>query len=275
MVRSVPEKTFEHWISMYIAHRFPSGGIWWPSFGEDVRVEDLGTLPGKACLLEAKVTEQLANGTHKATIDLAQLEKYCSSVIPVYYVIPEPQWQHHLDSSFWIGRERKADLAYRRTMERWFGEWTFVCLAKDLYSHLSPANGQATATLHGRPRPSWSWSDFWKKFSRCGDDQMPAVMMPSSDLGSSTTRAQIRSDLIDLKTKFDRSRRQGSRMEQRRHLQESWPRYIYVPRNGLYFRSSSWEIYEDPAVSEIRDSNGVVPEESSSAVASISFDSIV
>lgn len=85
MVRSIPEKTFEHWASMYVAHRFPLGGLWWPTMGEDIRVEDLGTVPGKALLLEAKVPEQQPNGSHSITIDIPQLKKYVASPVPVYY----------------------------------------------------------------------------------------------------------------------------------------------------------------------------------------------
>lgn len=149
MVRSVPEKTFEHWASMYVANRFPTGGLWWPSHGEDVRVEDLGTVPGKSILLEVKVPEQQASGAHIVTIDLAQLQRYLRSAVPVYYSFPQPPWTGSLTGSAWLRPERRADLAYRRANHRWFGEWTVVCRAKDLHSHLSAAvsAGKSTAQV--------------------------------------------------------------------------------------------------------------------------------
>jgi hypothetical protein len=119
VVRSIPEKTFEHWASMYVAHRFPLGGLWWPTVGEDIRVEDLGTLPGKALLLEAKVPELKADGSHVVTIDVAQLRKYVASVAPVYYTFPAPPWTGDLTTSAWLGIERRADLAYKRAGHRW------------------------------------------------------------------------------------------------------------------------------------------------------------
>lgn len=34
-MRSLPEKTYEHWASLYISSRFPRDDQWWPSSGED------------------------------------------------------------------------------------------------------------------------------------------------------------------------------------------------------------------------------------------------
>ena len=137
---------------MYVAHRFPLGGLWWPTAGEDVRVEDLGTLPGKALLLEAKVPELQSNGSHVVTIDVAQLTKYVSSVAPVYYIFPAPPWTGDLATSSWLGIERRADLAYRRAGHRWFGKWTVVCTAAALLAHIAPAPGQKHGTVKSVPR---------------------------------------------------------------------------------------------------------------------------
>lgn len=91
MVRSIPEKTLEHWASMYVAHRFPMAALWWPTAGEDIRVEDFGTMPGKAFYLEVKVPEQ-SPSQHVTTINLPQLLAYVGQPVPVYYVIPLPPW---------------------------------------------------------------------------------------------------------------------------------------------------------------------------------------
>lgn len=185
MVRSIPEKTFEHWSSMYVAHRFPRGGLWWPTQGEDIHVEDLGTLPGKSVLLETKVPEQAATGTHSVTVDLAQLNRYVSSLVPVYYVFPEPPWVGDLMASGWLGRERRADLAYKRAGHRWFGEWTLVCRAVDLQAHLAPAPGQQTATITTPPPQHWRWFDFWTELVRCGSRTMAAAfILPADDVGA-------------------------------------------------------------------------------------------
>lgn len=52
---SVPEKTLEHWASMYVTYRFRSkASLWWPNPGEDINIRDFPKLPGKAVQLEVK-----------------------------------------------------------------------------------------------------------------------------------------------------------------------------------------------------------------------------
>lgn len=181
---------------MYISHRFPMGGLWWPASGEDIHVEDLGTLPGKAVLLETKVPELLPDDTHITTIDLAQLRKYVATGLPVYYVLPEPPWDGTLITSGWLGPERRADLAYLRSGRRWFGKWTYVCLASDLLSYLSPEIDQKTASLRSLSRlKHWSWREFWSEMARCGADDMPSIFILPSDGSDPPSATLTRSDL--------------------------------------------------------------------------------
>lgn len=226
MVRSIPEKTFEHWASMYVAHRFPLGGLWWPTSGEDIRVEDLGTVPGKALLLEAKVPELQSDGSHRVTIDIRQLTKYVSSIAPVYYTFPAPPWTGHLATSSWLGIERRADLAYKRAGHRWFGAWTVVCTATDLLAHLAPDPGQKQATLKDVPTSHWRWQAFWKEFRDCGSPMLPSVFIVDAPVPDATRER--------LRERFDMLRR--ARVEERKDQREAFteslrdrPRYLYVP----------------------------------------------
>jgi hypothetical protein len=223
MVRSIPEKTFEHWSSMYVAHRFPRGGLWWPTKGEDIHVEDLGTLPGKSVLLETKVPELATTGAHTVSVDLAQLKRYVSSLVPVYYVFPEPPWVGDLMVSGWLGGERRADLAYRRAGDRWFGEWTLVCGAADLLAHLAPTPVQKTATVTTPPPQHWRWFDFWSDLVRCGSRTMPAAfIVPTDDVaaeleaGNGTiSRTLLRAELLELRGALAAQGRSEKRSQKR------------------------------------------------------------
>ncbi|VTR01895.1 Uncharacterised protein [Clostridioides difficile] len=188
---------------MYISHRFPMGGLWWPTSGEDIHVEDLGTLPGKAVLLETKVPELQADETHRTIIDVGQLRRYCASGLPVYYVFPRPPWRGDLLTSGWLGPERRADLAYVRSEGRWFGNWTYVCLARDLLDHLSPGVMQKTATLTSPVAlQHWAWRSFWKKMAGCGSPDMPSIfILPPDGPGprGEATRIQLRDALAAVR----------------------------------------------------------------------------
>lgn len=245
VVRSIPEKTFEHWASMYVAHRFPLGGLWWPTTGEDIRVEDLGTLPGKALLLEAKVPELQPNGSHVVTINVPQLTKYVRSVAPVYYAFPAPPWVGELATSSWLGIERRADLAYRRAGFRWFGKWTVVCSAADLLSHLAPAVGQKHANLTGVPANHWLWQAFWKEFRDCGSSELPSVFILDGPVPDAS-RAQLRERLELLRVTRAEERR-GQRDAYVESLRDR-PRYLYVP-DGRSPRTDRYVLANDDDLS--------------------------
>ncbi|MFC5102250.1 hypothetical protein [Kibdelosporangium philippinense] len=100
-MRSIPEKTLEHWTSIYLSNRFPNAALWWPASGEDVLAE-LPRLaasgPGKTLALELKTTE--ADGAdHVLEIDTHPLTRYLTPPfgppLPVYYVFPTPHWTGH------------------------------------------------------------------------------------------------------------------------------------------------------------------------------------
>ena len=64
MVVSIPEKTLEHWASIYLTYRYHShAALWWPAHGEDVNVGNLPPTPGKAVQLELKTTYLNSSGT--------------------------------------------------------------------------------------------------------------------------------------------------------------------------------------------------------------------
>ena len=214
---------------MYVAHRFPLGGLWWPSTGEDIHVRDLGTVPGKSLLLEAKVPEQQPNGSHKIIIDVLQLTKYLASPVPVYYVFPTPPWIGDLATSAWLGFERRADLAYRRASHRWFGEWTKVCTAADLHAHLAATTGAKSSTLKGLPSIHWTWREFWREFRNCGSAALPSAYIVDGPVAS-PSRDALRGRLEAL-----RRRRSRVREGKRDHFLESLrdtTRYVYVPERS-------------------------------------------
>lgn len=296
MVRSIPEKTFEHWSSMYVAHRFPRGGLWWPTQGEDIHVEDLGTLPGKSVLLEAKVPELTQAGTHVITVDLAQLRRYVSSIAPVYYIFPEPPWVGDLITSGWLGTERRADLAYRRAGARWFGEWTLVCRASDLLVHLAPSPGQKTATVTNPPVRHWRWFDFWTDLAHCGGPVMPSVfVVPTDDVATeleagngAINRSTLRTKLVGLRESLaeqgwseERSRK---KVERERYVERlrSTRKSVFVPLrqedgSDLYREVSSDEF--DASMREVlgvEDSGRVVDDSAGShlSISAVPFDSL-
>lgn len=93
-MRAIPEKTLEHWSSMYLARRFPDCQLWWPSAGEDVSIRSLPRRFGKSLLLEIKTTDwNTPRWEHRLTLDVDQLRRYQRSPVPVYYVLPMPPWQ--------------------------------------------------------------------------------------------------------------------------------------------------------------------------------------
>jgi hypothetical protein len=74
---SVPEKTLEHWSSLYLTYRYRSQVLlWWPTRGEDIDVQMLTTTPGKAVQLELKTTTPAGTGLHDVNVNLGQLWEY-------------------------------------------------------------------------------------------------------------------------------------------------------------------------------------------------------
>lgn len=205
-MRSIPEKTLEHWTSIYLSSRFPNGAMWWPTSGEDVLAE-LPRLaasgPGKTLALELKTTE--ANGSnHVLWIDTRQLDRYLNPPfgppLPVYYVFPLPHWAGPLAS--WSGTTPAAPGAMtaappawwrRRVGWPWFGDWLYVMSAQSL-SEALPPNWAAPSRTRARlftpstshtvgTTPDWTslfartptaapidWASFWVAVTHCGPD---------------------------------------------------------------------------------------------------------
>jgi hypothetical protein len=202
--RSIPEKTLEHWTSIYLSNRFPNGALWWPAAGEDVLAE-LPRLaasgPGKTLALELKTTQ--ARGTnHVLEIDTHQLNRYLNPPsgppLPVYYVFPAPHWTGPLTSRSGFAPATPTGTTAtppawwrRRVGPAWFADWLYVLSARSLAAALPPAwqhrRSARLFTLNnthlvGRT-PDWAsafsqpltrrpvaWKRFWKVVTRCGPD---------------------------------------------------------------------------------------------------------
>lgn len=203
-MRSIPEKTLEHWTSIYLASRFPNGALWWPTSGEDVLAELprlAASEPGKTLALELKTTEAYG-ADHVLEIDTHQLTRYLNPSsgppLPVYYVFPTPHWTGPLTSRSGTAPPAPAGAAatppgwWRRRVGRaWFGDWLYVMSARSVAAALprdwnAPRRKSARLfTLNGSHLlggvPDWSsllgpacslwpmsWSRFWKVVTHCG-----------------------------------------------------------------------------------------------------------
>ncbi|WP_125592425.1 hypothetical protein [Amycolatopsis balhimycina] len=202
-MHSIPEKTLEHWASIYLSSRFPNGAMWWPTSGEDVLAE----LPrlaasglGKTLALELKTTEATGSN-HALWIDTRQLDRYLNPPfgppLPVYYVFPVPHWNGPLRAPPGTTPTAPPQMTvappewWRRVGWPWFGDWLYVMSAQSLGKALLPtwaAPSRARARLFtlstphtvGR-MPDWTslfartppaapmgWAPFWAAVTRCG-----------------------------------------------------------------------------------------------------------
>ncbi len=202
-MRSIPEKTLEHWASIYLANRFPDAALWWPTSGEDVLAElpRLATsAPGKTLALELKTTEARGDD-HVLEIDTRQLRNYLNPwsgpPLPVYYVFPAPRWTGPLTSRSGFsppapGRSGAPPEWWRRQAgPAWFGDWLYVMPACSVAAALPSgwsSSGRRTEKLftltgsRGRapdwvslfgkalPRRPLKWAQFWQAVTRCGPD---------------------------------------------------------------------------------------------------------
>lgn len=102
MVVSVPEKTLEHWASIYLTYRYRShAALWWPTSGEDIHVGYLSPYAGKAVQLELKTTTLSSSGdVHGVQIDLWQLDNYLA--------------RPHHRRPFYVFRSRTGRARWRR-----------------------------------------------------------------------------------------------------------------------------------------------------------------
>lgn len=217
-MRAIPEKTLEHWSSMYLARRFPDCQLWWPSVDEDITVQTLSSRMGKSLLLEVKTTDwNWQRGEHRLTIDVDQLARYQGSPVPVYYLLPMPPWREVLtDGHAWLNGRARSELV--SPGHGWFGHWVFVTHARTLWAWLGNRRAQKSATLFassggitdlsrvGPPlAPWWRWPDFWDGMANCGTPDMPAIFScPMGARPSGPSRMVTREILLQrLRASFD------------------------------------------------------------------------
>jgi hypothetical protein len=181
-MRSLPEKTMEHWTGLYLSSRFARAEQWWPTQGEDVRwtLQSTLTSPGKLIMLEVKVPEVTEGGRHTLRISTSQLHRYLRLRLPMFYVLPIPQWSGPLRPGASVPGSA-AGWWRRRSDPDWFGRWTYVLPAADVASRLRRKNAAANPVFYTIPaksigpssvphvlRGAFAWPDFWSEIQTCG-----------------------------------------------------------------------------------------------------------
>jgi hypothetical protein len=178
-MRSLPEKTIEHWTGLYLSSRFVRAEQWWPTRGEDMALTLRSTItsPGKVILLEVKVPEVTPTG-HTLSISVDQLRRYLRRRLPVFYVLPVPHWSGSLGPGASVPAS-PAGWWRRRSDPDWFGYWTYVLSAADIASQVNmaaanpvlyttPAGRASASSLPKALRGALSWPDFWSEIQSCG-----------------------------------------------------------------------------------------------------------
>jgi hypothetical protein len=204
---SVPEKTLEHWSSLYLTYRYRSqASLWWPTRGEDIDVQMLPTTPGKAVQLELKTTTPAGTGLHDANVDLGQLWEYSHKRLgrQPFYAFPRPDWDGNLAALARTQQPRKevTELAFRRSGPQWwFADWMVVLttghvadvLRRELNVHGSRTRGSGKRlvrfdvknpanTVWGDPASPAAppevinWLDFWYELEQCGRHDWPQLI---------------------------------------------------------------------------------------------------
>lgn len=211
MVVSVPEKTLEHWASIYLTYRYRSkASLWWPVSGEDISLESMPAIPGKRVQLELKTTTLNKNGdVHRVKIDLKQLNHYLalSHWQQPFYVFPMPRWTDTLMSATTAVGISTSEVGFSRVdalslKSWWFADWMVVLPAEQVGKILSRqmaafrAGGKVDADLvttsfraGGLPKIVWAdglrhrtipWRKLWSRLEECGAASWPqAVLLPS------------------------------------------------------------------------------------------------
>lgn len=159
---TIPEKTLEHWASIYVTYRFRSqASQWWPTSGEDIRIGQLPQLPGKAVQLEIKTATPVGpnSPSHDVFVNLAQLRDYMKKPLhqQPFYVLPRPHWQGTLENAAVASGIDPTECAFSRAQgvhrapagplqsgAAWFAQWTLVLTAAEVARIL-----QKELTTHG------------------------------------------------------------------------------------------------------------------------------
>jgi len=199
---SVPEKTLEHWSSLYIAYRYRTkAALWWPARGEDIDVRRLPPRPGKAVQLELKTTTVTGAGLHEVIVDLGQLWEYRQRppAHQPFYAFPRPGWRGNLDVAARADGRPVTELAFMRGGRRWwFADWMVVLTAaqvagvlhKELAAHgsrerdtkkplvrfdLNQSHSDMGLRAAADP-PAIRWLDFWSTLDQCGEPGWPQLI---------------------------------------------------------------------------------------------------
>jgi len=221
---SVPEKTLEHWASLYLTYRYRShASMWWPAKGVDIDVQRLPAQPGKAVQFELKSTVVSGVNYQDVVVNLGQLWDYYRLPLAMqpYYVFPWPNWAGDLGSAALAAGITPTELAFRRSGPGWwFADWMVVLttaqvagvLSGELAAHGSSVRKGASCRLvrfdlsagssapvrtwgasAGEP-PTVSWRQFWTDLQACGRNGWPQLIRLPADLVRKTSysRAEIR-----------------------------------------------------------------------------------
>lgn len=234
MVVSVPEKTLEHWASIYLTYRYRSkASLWWPARGEDIYIRSLPSVPGKAVQLELKTTTLNEKGdVHRVKIDLDQLDHYLALPhwLQPFYVFPMPHWTSKLENATAAVGLPASEVGFSRVdalspKAWWFANWMVALPASEVGQILTKqmaafkAGGRDYADLvttsfktTDRPsKPAWAdglqhrtipWRTLWTRLEECGAASWPQmVLLPSSIMARRTSvhHADIRSLLADAR----------------------------------------------------------------------------
>ena len=201
---SVPEKTLEHWASLYLTYRYRShASMWWPTTGADIDVRSFPSRPGKAVQLELKTTVVSGANFHDVLVNLGQLWDYTklSLARQPYYVFPWPKWTGHLASEARLAGVAPTEIAFKRSgPDWWFADWMVVLttaqvatvLAGELAAHGSSKRKGSTTRLvrydlstvtttrtwgaTAAEPPVVPWRQFWTDLQACGRDGWPQIV---------------------------------------------------------------------------------------------------
>lgn len=197
MVRVLPEKTLEHWVSMHLARRFPNARLWWPTRDEDVRVEDLSGPCGKSVLLELKTPDESATGDYSIGLDVGQLSDHARRPIPTYYVWPVPRFRGSLALEVRTHGLHLSEIGIRsRSGSLWFGNWLHVYDASSLHAWTGRQNPRFSKPKGGRimlrintprepPISCGKWPTFLDDLQRCSP-LVPAAFTVSFEASEPT-----------------------------------------------------------------------------------------
>lgn len=303
MAVSVPEKTFEHWLSTHLTYRYRAKvSLWWPSAGEDISASDLPTTPGKQFWLEVKTaTWNPSARVHSLKVNLWQLWKYGDNThnpggVPDYYVFPAPPFNGQITDPAqpWLAGSNKSWIGFQsKSGDSWFARWTWVVPGRELRRILSSelaawaaagsskrkehefatvAGGLLTWKVAPSKQGRLKWHEFLNLMDRCGRPGWGALMA-IPPMSSGTARLpldgpsirEVFKQLIEIDAE---RRRHGERPDQdaKREL------VFWRPGEGEGYVPLGSTALADPP---IRQDEETVVERESRALLTLRYDAIV